>query len=48
MSTTRVAIITGGASGIGRAFAELLASKGCLVIIADRQEDLAKEVVAGI
>ncbi|MFT5484423.1 MAG: NAD(P)-dependent dehydrogenase (short-subunit alcohol dehydrogenase family), partial [Halieaceae bacterium] len=46
--TTRVVIITGGASGIGRAFAELLASKGCLVIIADRQEDLAKEVVAGI
>lgn len=38
----RVAIITGAASGIGRAFAERLAARGIEVVIADRQADLAE------
>jgi NAD(P)-dependent dehydrogenase (short-subunit alcohol dehydrogenase family) len=43
-----VAIITGGASGIGRALAEELASRGAEVILADLQMDLAGEVAAYI
>ncbi len=43
-----VAIITGGASGIGRAFGEALAAKGCEVVLADLQIDQAEEVAAGI
>jgi NAD(P)-dependent dehydrogenase (short-subunit alcohol dehydrogenase family) len=42
------AIITGGASGIGRALAEELAKRGCEVVLADLQIDLAKEVVSKI
>jgi NAD(P)-dependent dehydrogenase (short-subunit alcohol dehydrogenase family) len=45
---TQTAIVTGGASGIGRAFAEELAQRGVGVVIADRQVDLAKEVAAAI
>lgn len=43
-----VAIITGGASGIGRGFGEALAARGCEVVLADLQIDLAEEVAAGI
>jgi len=43
-----VAIITGGASGIGAAFGRELARWGCEVVLADCQIDLAKEVVAEI
>ena len=43
-----VAIITGGASGIGRAFGEALAARGCEVVLADLQIDLAREVTDGI
>lgn len=41
-----VAIVTGGASGIGRALSEELTKRGSSVVIADRQYDLAKEVVS--
>ena len=43
-----VAIITGGASGIGRALSEALGRRGASVILADRQAALAQEVAAGI
>jgi NAD(P)-dependent dehydrogenase (short-subunit alcohol dehydrogenase family) len=43
-----VAIVTGGASGIGRALAEALARRGATVVIFDLQGDLADEVAAGI
>jgi NAD(P)-dependent dehydrogenase (short-subunit alcohol dehydrogenase family) len=43
-----VAIVTGGASGIGRALGEELAKQGCEVILADRQIELAREVASGI
>jgi NAD(P)-dependent dehydrogenase (short-subunit alcohol dehydrogenase family) len=39
-----VAIVTGGASGIGRALCEALARRRCQVIVADMQSDLAAEV----
>ena len=43
-----VAIVTGGASGIGRALGEELARRGAAVVLADRQAGLAAEVAAGI
>src|SRR5512139_3959380 len=42
------AIVTGGASGIGQALAEELARRGCEVVLADLQIELAQEVVSGI
>lgn len=42
------AIITGGASGIGRALAEGLAKRGCEAVLADLQSELAEEVASGI
>jgi NAD(P)-dependent dehydrogenase (short-subunit alcohol dehydrogenase family) len=44
----RSAIVTGGASGIGRALAEELARAGVYVVLADRQVDLAEQVAVGI
>jgi len=44
----RSAIVTGGASGIGRAIAEELAARGVGVVLADRQVDLGEQVAAGI
>jgi NAD(P)-dependent dehydrogenase (short-subunit alcohol dehydrogenase family) len=44
----RSAIVTGGASGIGRALGEELAREGAHVVLADRQIELAREVAAGI
>ena len=43
-----VAIMTGGASGIGRALSEALGRRGASVVLADRQVVLAQEVAAGI
>ncbi|MGA2466497.1 MAG: SDR family oxidoreductase [Thermodesulfobacteriota bacterium] len=42
------AIVTGGASGIGRALAEELARRGCEVVLADLQIELAEEVASEI
>ena len=44
----KVALVTGGASGIGRGCSEKLASEGATVVITDIQDHLGAEVVAGI
>jgi NAD(P)-dependent dehydrogenase (short-subunit alcohol dehydrogenase family) len=44
----KVALITGGASGIGRGCAELLAAEGATVVVTDIQDKLGAEVVGGI
>lgn len=44
----KVAVVTGGASGIGRAAALLLAREGAAVCVADLQQAKAAEVVAEI
>ncbi|MGP6172461.1 SDR family NAD(P)-dependent oxidoreductase [Microbacterium sp. A196] len=44
----RVALVTGGASGIGKATALRIASEGGTVVIADVQDDLGAQVVSEI
>jgi NAD(P)-dependent dehydrogenase (short-subunit alcohol dehydrogenase family) len=44
----RVAIVTGGARGIGRAISIRFAKEGCKVVIADLRADEAKETLARI
>lgn len=44
----KVAIVTGSASGIGQATAELLAAEGASVVVADMNAEGAERVAAGI
>ena len=44
----KVALITGGASGIGAALGHALANLGCEVILADIQVDLAEDTAHAI
>jgi NAD(P)-dependent dehydrogenase (short-subunit alcohol dehydrogenase family) len=44
----KIALVTAGASGMGRAAAELFAKEGAHVIVVDVNDGAAKETVAGI
>ena len=46
--TNKVAIVTGGGSGIGRATAELFAQEGAKVVVADLKSNTGQPVARGI
>ncbi|RZS31369.1 NAD(P)-dependent dehydrogenase (short-subunit alcohol dehydrogenase family) [Herbihabitans rhizosphaerae] len=45
---SKVIVVTGGTSGIGRAVAERVASEGARVVLGARRKDVGEEVAAGI
>jgi 3(or 17)beta-hydroxysteroid dehydrogenase len=44
----RTALVTGGASGLGKAIAARLAAEGARVVISDRQRELGDQAAAGL
>jgi NAD(P)-dependent dehydrogenase (short-subunit alcohol dehydrogenase family) len=46
--TDRVAVVTGGAAGIGEAIARTLAAEGCYVCILDRDGRAARKIAAAL
>jgi len=46
--TGRLAVVTGGAAGIGRAIAGVLAEGGAKVVVADRNLDAARDVAGAL
>ncbi|WP_395455650.1 SDR family NAD(P)-dependent oxidoreductase [Azospirillum melinis] len=46
--TGRVALVTGGGSGLGRAAAERLAAAGATVVVAGRREDVLRQAAAAM
>jgi NAD(P)-dependent dehydrogenase (short-subunit alcohol dehydrogenase family) len=44
----KVALVTGGASGIGRGTCELLGKEGAIVVVTDIQDDAGKDTAAAI
>ena len=44
----KIALVTGGASGIGRASAVLLGKEGATVVVSDIQDDMGKDTVTAI
>lgn len=45
---SKIALVIGGTGGLGQATAELLAQKGCTVVVAGRNIDKGAEVVSAI